>query len=141
MRETIRTWLNAIRGISQDVPSILRTFDAQRQILQDQLFSIAADSGKPRGLRWKHCEWLDSRTVVRDPSNNMLTLFQAVNVSFEAIEGGDMDGVEAVSMVRDGCGVFHFHRGRWGTGGRILFNMTPEIAASTSGGDRIDPSV
>jgi hypothetical protein len=39
-----------------------------------------------------------------------------------------MEGVEAVGMVRDAAALFHYHRGRWGTGGRALFNMNPSDA-------------
>ena len=58
----------------------------------------------------------------------LLTAFVAVNISFEAIAGGDMEDVEAVNTVRDAAAVFHYQRGRWGTGGRALFNMNPHDA-------------
>ena len=58
----------------------------------------------------------------------MLTAFVGVNIRFEALEGGDMEDVEAVGMVRDAAALFHYHRGRWGTGGRALFNMNPSGA-------------
>jgi hypothetical protein len=52
----------------------------------------------------------------------------AVNISFEAIEGGDMEDVAAVSNIRDAAAVFHYQKGNWGTGGRALFNMNPNDA-------------
>jgi hypothetical protein len=58
----------------------------------------------------------------------LLTAFVAVNIRFEAIEGGDMEGVEAVGILRDAAAVFHYRKGLWGTGGRALFNMNPEDA-------------
>lgn len=42
-----------------------------------------------------------------------------------------MEDVEAVSMIRAATAVFHCKQGRWGTGGRILFNMSPEVAAQS----------
>ena len=59
-------------------------------------------------------------------------MFCSVNVSFEAVEGGDMEGLEAVSMIRDGSAVFHAQDGRWGSGGRVLFNVPPHTAATTA---------
>jgi hypothetical protein len=63
-------------------------------------------------------------------------MFCGVNVSFEAIEGGDMEDVEAVSTIRDGSAMFHLQNGRWGSGGRILFNMNPSTAAQTAAPDQ-----
>jgi len=106
----------------------LKQFRLQRERLEAQFFHRAASLGKPRGLRWLDCDWLDSVTFGRDVHTGMLTAFVGVNVRFEAIEGGDMEGVEAVGMVRDAAALFHYHRGRWGTGGRALFNMNPSDA-------------
>jgi hypothetical protein len=106
----------------------LRAFRLQREQLEVQFFRLAASLGKPRGLRWLDCEWLDSVTFGRDVKTGMLTAFAAVNIRFEAVEGGDMEDVEAVSTIRDAAALFHFHRGRWGTGGRALFNMNPTDA-------------
>lgn len=120
-----------IVGNLSDGERLMRSFHKVRQELQDNCVSIAASSGKPRGLRWKQPEWPDDFALVRDPASDFVTLFAAVNLSFAAIEGGDMEDVEAVSMIRDATAVFHFQNGRWGTGGRILFNMTPRQAAET----------
>ena len=106
----------------------VRSFRLQRERLEAQFFQMAASQGKPRGLRWLDCDWQDSVTFGRDVNTGMLTAFVGVNISFEAIEGGDMEGVEAVGMVRDAAALFHYHRGRWGTGGRALFNMNPADA-------------
>jgi hypothetical protein len=108
----------------------IRTFRVQREQLEAQFFRLAGSLGKPRGLRWLECDWLDSVTFGRDVKTGMLAAFAGVNIRFEAIEGGDMEGLEAVGMVRDAAAVFHYHRGRWGTGGRALFNMNPADALS-----------
>jgi hypothetical protein len=106
----------------------IRKFRLHREQLEAQFFRRAASLGKPRDLRWLECDWLDSVTFGRDIQSGMLTAFVAVNIRFEAIEGGDMEGLEAVGMVRDAAALFHYHRGQWGTGGRALFNMNPADA-------------
>ena len=103
-------------------------FRLQRERLEARFFDQAAAIGKPRGLRWVECDWLPDVTFARDRQSGLLTAFVAVNIRFEAIEGGDMEDVAAVSNIRDAAAVFHYHRGNWGTGGRALFNMNPEDA-------------
>lgn len=106
----------------------IRQFRLQREILEARFFDLAARLGKPRDLRWIECDWLDSVTFARDSKSGLLTAFVGVNIRFEAVEGGDMEGVAAVSNIRDAAAVFHYQFGRWGTGGRALFNMNPADA-------------
>lgn len=106
----------------------IHQFRLQREVLEARFFDQAAALGKPRGLRWVECDWLPHVTFARDRQSGLLTAFVAVNIRFEAIEGGDMEDVAAVSNIRDAAAVFHYHRGSWGTGGRALFNMNPEDA-------------
>lgn len=106
----------------------LQSFRMQREQLEARFFDVAAAAGKPRGLRWLECDWLDDVTFARDTESGLLTAFVAVNICFEAIEGGDMEDVEAVGTIRDAAAVFHYSAGRWGTGGRALFNMNPADA-------------
>jgi len=103
-------------------------FRFQREQLEARFFDMAASLGKPRGLRWVECEWLPPVTFARDLTSGLLTAFVSVQIRFEAIEGGDMEDVDAVGMVRDASALFHFSQGRWGTGGRALFNMSPRDA-------------
>jgi len=107
----------------------LRRFDKEQEKLQSSFLQLAHASGKPRGLRWANCDWLDERVLLRDQDSGILTLCVGLNVRFEAIEGGEMEGIDAVSTVRDACAIFHFRDGRWGTAGRVLFNHSPELAA------------
>ncbi|MFK7818254.1 MAG: hypothetical protein AB8G99_06030 [Planctomycetaceae bacterium] len=100
-------------------------FRLQREQLEARFFDLASHIGKPRGLRWVDCDWLSDVTFARDRESGLLTAFVAVNIRFEAIEGGDMEDVAAVSTIRDAAAVFHYNKGRWGTGGRALFNMNP----------------
>lgn len=103
-------------------------FRAQREQLEAKFFDIASRLGKPRGLRWLACDWQDEVCCGRDRKTGMLTAFVGVNLRFEAVEGGDMEDVEAVGSVRDAAALFHFQNGQWGTGGRALFNMNPAFA-------------
>jgi hypothetical protein len=106
----------------------LKRFRLQREQLEAHFFHRAGTLGKPRGLRWLECDWQNDVTFGRDVKTGMLTAFVGVNIRFEALEGGDMEEVEAVGMVRDAAALFHYHHGRWGTGGRALFNMNPSDA-------------
>lgn len=108
----------------------LRQFRIRRELLEAKFFERASSLGKPRGVRWLDCNWQESVKFARDRKTGLLTAFVAVNISFEAIEGGDMEDVEHVGLVRDAAAVFHYQKGRWGTGGRALFNMNPTDALS-----------
>jgi hypothetical protein len=108
--------------------SAVNLFHRQRKVLQAQFLDRARAVGKPRGLRWIDCDWIDAVTFARDRKTNLLAAFAGINIRFEAIEGGDMEDVEAVSTIRDAVAVFHFHAGTWGTGGKALFNMNPAEA-------------
>jgi hypothetical protein len=116
------------RWQAAEVRRALREFKLQRERLEAKFFDLAASLGKPRGLRWIECDWQNRVTFARDTHSGLLTAFVAVNIRFEAIAGGEMEDVAAVGTVRDAAAVFHYQRGRWGTGGRALFNMNPEDA-------------
>lgn len=106
-------------------------FRGQREQLEAKFVDMASRLGKPRGLCWLECDWQAEVSCGRDRQTGMLTVFAAVNIRFEAIEGGDMEdveAVEAVGTVRDAAALFHFQRGQWGTGGRALFNLNPADA-------------
>ena len=103
-------------------------FRLQRERLQDRFVQEAATSGKPRGLRWLKVEWDSNIEFSRDRATDQITAFVGVTVEFEAIEGGDMEGVAAVSNLRDATAVFFHDKGVWRTVGRALFNMNPQGA-------------
>lgn len=108
----------------------IRSFRHRREQLEARFFDLARAQGKPRGLRWIGCDWLDTTTFARDRTTGLITAFVGVNIRFEAIAGGDMEDVAAVGTVRDAVALFHFQAGGWGTGGRALFNMNPEDAVT-----------
>jgi len=112
----------------QEAEQAVQAFRLQREQLEAKFFDMACSRGVPRGLRWLECDWQNDVTFARDKGSGLVTAFVAVNIRFEAIEGEDMEEVEAVSTVRDAAAVFHYQKGRWGTGGRPLFNMNPADA-------------
>ncbi len=114
--------------IGNPAERLFRRFDENRTALEAQFFERAGAAGSPRGLRWIKCEWLDSRCLLKDRSNGQPCLLVSVNLSFEAIEGGDMENVAAVSMIRDACAVFQMTANGWQASGRALFNMNPQEA-------------
>lgn len=65
---------------------------------------------------------------MRERSNGQWWMLSGVNLSFEAIVGGEMEGVEAVSMLREACAVFAWLDGGWRATGRTLFNMDAQRA-------------
>ena len=100
-------------------------FHHQREWLEVKFIERASTSGKPRGLRWTDVEFDNDVTYAREISTRELCAFVAITVSFEAIEGGPMEDVEAVSRKRAATAVFRLIKGAWTTQGRALFNLTP----------------
>ncbi len=119
-------WADAYR--KRELKRAYLDFRHRREQLEARFFDLARSLGKPRGLRWIDCNWQDRVTFGRDRHTGMLTAFAGVNISFEAIEGEDMEGVAAVGTIREAAALFHYQYGNWGTGGRALFNMDPDAA-------------
>ena len=112
------------------VPAAILQFEQFEADLREDFFRLASQSDTPRGLRWISCEWPGQLRIVADSDSQLIIAFSSVNIGFEAIEGGDMEDVAAVSTIRDGSAVFHFYEGSWGSAGRVLFNMDPDKAAA-----------
>jgi len=66
--------------------------------------------------------------LARDKTTGDLIGLIPVTISFEAIPGSDMEGVEAVGNLRAASAVFTFAKGNWTTAGRAVFNMNPAEA-------------
>jgi hypothetical protein len=115
-------------------------FQQERMRLELLFFQAASVSGKPRGLRWRECQWSDLIEWVRDKQTGQMLAFVGVTISFEAIEGGDMEGIEAVGNLRNASAVFHFQDGQWQTSGRAIFNLNPDEALEhfKNGYERMD---
>jgi hypothetical protein len=103
-------------------------FRARREQLAADFLQAASATGKPRGLRWAACDWNPETAFARDRKTGQLAALVAVTIRFEAIEGGAMEGVEAVGNLRHASAVFFFHQGRWQTAGRAVFNLGPNEA-------------
>lgn len=114
------------RGARPEVARAL--FVEQRPRLEAEFFRAAAASGKPRGLRWTKCEWSPALELARDRQSGVLVALAGVTIAFEAIEGGDMEGVAAVGNLRNASAVFVFDGMRWATNGRAVFNLNPDEA-------------
>jgi hypothetical protein len=101
-------------------------FEAQRAELEAAFFAAAAASGKPRGLRWKACDWEPGAEFAREIATGHLAALVGVTIQFEAIEGSDMEGLPAVGNLRNASAVFFYHDGRWRTTGKAVFNLNPD---------------
>jgi hypothetical protein len=100
-------------------------FKLQRELLESKFLRAAAATGKPRGLRWKDCRWADGVEFARDRRSGQIAALVGVTVQFEAVEGGDMEGLPAVGNLRHASAVFFFQRGQWQTVGKAVFNLNP----------------
>lgn len=131
-RRFFDSWKAARR--QAETETAMKQFRMQRELLEAKFYDLARVSGKPRGLKWLDGDWQSDVTFARTCDTGLLTAFVGLHIRFEAIEGGDMEGVAAVDTVRDAAAVFHFQRGRWGTGGRVLMNMNPTEAVARLAG-------
>ncbi|HUY31311.1 MAG TPA: hypothetical protein VMV69_00915 [Pirellulales bacterium] len=105
-----------------------KEFRQQRERLEAKFFQIAAAGGKPRDLRWTSCDFDNDVSYARDRRSRELCSFVAVTISFEAVEGGLMEEVEAVGNLRAATAMFRWRDGRWQTDGRAIFNLNPAEA-------------
>jgi hypothetical protein len=103
-------------------------FHLQRGLLQDRFLRAATATGKPRGLIWKECQWEGNLEFARDRHSGQIAALASVTIRFEAVVGGDMEGLPAVDNLRNASAVFFFHRGQWQTVGKAVFNMNPDEA-------------
>jgi hypothetical protein len=100
-------------------------FKLQRERLEAKFLPAAAATGKPRGLRWKDCDWEPGVEFGRDRRTGQIVALVGVTIQFEAIPGSDMEGLPAVGNLRNASAVFYFQRGQWLTAGKAVFNMNP----------------
>lgn len=115
-------------GSQVAIERVRELFKLQRERLEAQFLQVAAATGKPRGLRWKECQWEDPVEFAREKATGQVHALAGVTIAFEAIEGSDMEGLPAVGNLRNASAVFVFRDGRWQTNGRAVFNMNPDEA-------------
>lgn len=114
------------RGPSEELAR--RLFQQQRERLELLYFQMASMSGKPRGLRWQAVDWEAGVEFARQRDSGKFAALVGVTIRFEAVEGGDMEGLPAVDTPRNASAVFFFHQGRWHTIGQTIFNLNPDEA-------------
>jgi hypothetical protein len=114
-------------------------FRRNRINLEQDFYQAASAGGKPRGLAWKQCELADDGLVLgRDRANGELVGLVGVTISFEAIEGGGMEEVEAVGNLRAATAIFTWTGHEWTTPGKAVFNLEPhEVLARYA--ENLDP--
>jgi hypothetical protein len=103
-------------------------FALERDQLAGQFLARAAATGKPRGLVWKAVDLGAPVVLARHRPTRQLHAFVPAAITFEALPGGDMEGVEAVANLRNATAMFYFEGGHWRTHGRALFNLDPAEA-------------
>jgi hypothetical protein len=110
---------------AEKVARAQRDFHRQREPLEARFIERAAATGKPRGLRWLDVDFDDDVVYARDRRSRRLKALVAIEVRFEAVVGGGMEEVEAVSNVRAATAEFLYDGSRWNTEGRVYFNLLP----------------
>ena len=114
--------------VAPDYQEQVNQFESVRTELQDSFFQICSESGRPRGLRWKNCDFEEDVTLVIEKHSLNLHGFIPVVISFEAIPGGPMEDMEAVSNLRVGSALFVHTGENWATRGDVIYNLTPAEA-------------
>lgn len=120
------TWRPLRRfGRAAQVERARASFQLHRARLETLFLQAASATGKPRGLRWKECQWEPGVEFARERATGQLAALVGVTIAFEAVEGGDMEGVTAVGNLRNASAVFFFQGGQWHTIGKAVFNLNP----------------
>ncbi len=121
------SWLTWLFGSGRVGPAeARRLFEGHRGELAPAFLAAAAATGKPRGLRWSGLEWEPALELGRDRSSGEMIALAGVVLSFEAVEGGEMEGVEAVGNLRNASALFVLRGGRWLATGKAMFNLNPD---------------
>ena len=108
-----------------DLARARKLFHLRREWLEAKFFSLASQTGRPRGLEWVDCDFDNPVSFARDRHTGRLRALVAVTIRFRAIEGGGMEDNPNVANLRAACAVFHLDGTDWGTDGRVLFNLNP----------------
>jgi hypothetical protein len=104
------------------------SFRLQHERLTEVFLKAAAQTGKPRGLRWVSCTFTGAFVLVREIQSRKLAALVPAILQFEPLPDGDMLDVPAATQPRPATVVFHFRKGEWISEGRALFNLNPEQA-------------
>ncbi len=115
-----------LRGQAQRLAR--ETFSWRREWLEADFHKLAGQRGIPRGLAWVDCDFENNVQFAKDRATGHLRALVAVTIRFEAIEGGGMEDVEAVGLLRAATAIFFYDGKKWTTSGRALFNLNPSEA-------------
>jgi hypothetical protein len=118
-----RTWQRGRRRM--EIERAAADFARDRLKLQEDFRAAADVTGKPRGLRWKSCEFQDPVQLARDKANGELLGLVGATISFEAIEGGGMEEVEAVGNLLAATAILTWSGFDWTSTGKAVFNLEP----------------
>jgi hypothetical protein len=113
------------RNMKVELEDARRTFHRRREWLEARFLSVASQSGKPRGLRWADCDFENDVAFARERRTGRLRALVGVSIQFEAVEGGGMEDVKAVSNRKAATVVFRLDGPDWEVDGRALFNLNP----------------
>ena len=116
-------WRNA--QVNATRQAAVQSFDKARPGLAAGFLEVAGATGKPRGLIWKNCELSGEPLFATDRVTGELYALVTATISFEAVEGGDMEDVEAVGNLRCATAIFVYRDHSWTTDGRAVFNLEP----------------
>jgi hypothetical protein len=101
------------------------SFRLQHERLQEMLCRAAAETGKPRGLKWVSCTFTNGVVLTHEKRSRELVALVPTTIQFEPTPDGDMIEIEAATQPRLGTALFHFRKGHWATEGRVFFNSLP----------------
>lgn len=120
-------------GRAVQVERARELFRLQHERFEAMFLQAAADTGKPRGLRWAGCLITGDAVVARDTATRQIVAFVPVELSFDPVPGSDMEDNPAAREPRPATAVFTFEKGHWHTAGRVVFNHTPDQTVATFG--------
>ena len=100
-------------------------FQRRREWLEARFFTLAARTGKPRGLEWNDCRFADNFMLARQRDTGELRSFVSVTIRFTAVAGGGMEDNPNVHNLREATAVFNWDGESWSTDGRAVFNLNP----------------
>ena len=118
-------WLRSRRPSRVNLERARKLFHLRREWLEAKFFTLAANSGKPRGLEWVDCDFENPVSFARDRHTGRLRALVGVTVRFRAIEGGGMEDNPNVGNLRAASAIFLLDGEEWSTAGRVLFNLNP----------------
>jgi hypothetical protein len=123
---TVWGWSQWRKRLAATVRSRARQFfHLRREWLEARFLSLAAHSGKPRGLSWADCEFADAVAFATDRSTGQLRAFVAATIQFKALPDGGLEDNPHVDDLREATAVFLFDGREWQTEGRAVFNLNP----------------